>query len=448
MKVCVIGGAGYVGLVTGLGLSHLGHSVISVDVDMDRVSQLQDGRCHLLEPGAGQLLNENLKQGNIRFSTDLASSVKESEVIVIAVGTPSLTDGHVDLSQIIDVAEGLAECMKGYKLIVIKSTAPIGTVELVRTTLGRNQEEDKDFDIVVNPEFLSEGNGLYDFFYPDRIVIGSVSEKAVSIMRQLYEPFLLGNVNWEYGSRLYNRSNDTSPVPMIETDVETAQMIKYSSNAFLATRISFINEIAGLCDKVGANVTQVSRGMGLDPRIGSSYLKAGPGFGGPCLEKDLLALMTVSVNTNYDTPVLKGVLERNQKQIDQIIIKLKGLVGQVLYGKVITVFGLAFKAGTNDVRNSVSMKIVSRLEKEGVSVRLHDPFARVSNSDSTQYNDPYTASYNANAILILTEWEEYKDLDYEKIRLHMNDSLILDTRNILDRDLLRNIGFTYIGMGV
>ena len=443
------------GFVTGLGLSEIGHQVINVDVDQDRILQLQGGGCLFHEPGVEGLLQRNLDAGRIRFSSDLDGAVAASQIVLIAVGTPSLDNGHADLSQIIEVSEGLARCIQEYKLIVIKSTAPVGTVELVRTTLGRNQQETRDFDIVVNPEFLREGHGLDDFFYPDRIVIGGWSEQARSLVRELYGPIIKGEVTWgdltQDGGKNASGGKDSNhrgPVPVVETDPATAQMIKYSSTAFLAARISFINEIAGLCEKVGADVTEVSRGMGYDPRIGHAYLNAGPGFGGPCLEKDLRALMTVADSNGYETQLLQAVLDRNQRQIEQVLIKLKGLVGQVLDGKTVAVFGLAFKAGTNDVRNSMAVKVIDRLEKEGATVRLHDPQARILSAHAEQCEDPYVAVRDADALLILTEWPFYKELDYQLVKDSMATAQILDTRNLLNSNSMRELGFTYAGMGV
>jgi len=388
MNVCVIGGAGYVGLVTSLGLSEIGHHVIAVDLNQDRIRQLQAGECPIYEAGMQQLLDRNLREGRIRFSTDLSEAVFSSEVVFIAVGTPSHEDGQVDLSQVVRVTEGLEKFLDGYKLIVIKSTVPMGTVELIQSKLnGRHAAE--DLDIVINPEFLREGHGLRDFFYPDRVVIGSDSTRARTIMRQLYEPIIQGTVSWTDGVREANLSH---PIPVVETDPASAQMIKYASNAFLAARISMINEIAGLCEVVGSDINEVVRGIGYDPRIGSTYLNAGLGFGGPCLEKDLRALMTIGESNSYHPNLLRAVLDRNVQQVEQVVAKLEHLVGGLLTGKTLAVLGLAFKSGTDDVRNSLALKVIDRLQREGATIRSHDPLARPVYPEFTCYEDPYQAS--------------------------------------------------------
>ena len=444
MRICMIGGAGYVGLVTGLGLSEIGHQLINVDVDQSRIQQLQAGNSPIFEAGIEELLNQNLQSGRIRFSTDLASAVADSEVVFIAVGTPAQDDGQADLSQIKSVIEELERCIDSYRLIVIKSTVPVGTVELVLDILGRRKRQGTDFDVVVNPEFLREGNGFHDFFHPDRIVIGACSQPALDAVRRMYQPVINGEYSWADAE---GNRNGAAPVPVLETDPASAQMIKYASNAFLAARISFINEIAGLCETVGADVKEVSRGMGFDPRIGHTYLNAGLGFGGPCLEKDLLSLVTIAKGNSYETQLLRAVLERNQQQLEQVIAKLKRLVGQFLYKKTVAVFGLAFKPGTNDVRNSLALKVIDRLEKEGVFVQVHDPEAQADQIQGVQCDDPYDAVSNADALLILTEWPVFKELDFQRIKAVMNSQRILDARNLLDAREMRELGFTYVGMG-
>lgn len=444
MKVCVIGGAGHVGLITGLGLAELGHDVINVDVDQERLCKLQAGESPFYEEGIVALLERNLSSGRIRFSTDLSFAVASSEVIFISVGTPSLEDGHADLTGVIQVTEELERCIDNYKLIVIKSTVPVGTVELVLSILNPRRQEGRDFDVAVNPEFLREGKGIHDFFYPDRVVVGARSERARRIMRDLYQPIIQGCVCCREGEP---RDNGSGPVPLVETDPATAQMIKYASNAFLASRISFINEIAGLCEKVGADVKQVSWGMGYDPRIGHTYLEAGLGFGGPCLEKDLRALMTIGEGNSYETQLLRAVLDRNERQVEQAVVKLKHLLGHQLYKKVVAVFGLAFKAGTNDMRNSRALKVIDRLEKEGVVLRVHDPQARIHDARVVYFEDPYEAVRNADALLILTEWPCFRELDYDRILAGMASPRVLDARNLLDARAMRDLGFTYVGTG-
>lgn len=448
MQVCVIGGAGYVGLITGLGLAEIGCNVINVDVDKARISTLMAGESPIYEENIQEILKRNLASERIRFSTNLPSAVASSEIVFIAVGTPSREDGQADLSQVIQVAEDLVHFVDSYKVIVIKSTVPVGTFELVRDMLSREKVEGQDFDIVTNPEFLREGKGLHDFFHPDRIVIGARSQRALGIIRDLYEPVITGKVAWPYeeaGPRA------AGPIPVVETDPASAQMIKYASNAFLAARISFINEIAGLCDKVGADVKEVARGMGYDPRIGHSYLDAGLGFGGPCLEKDLRALMMIAEGNGYDPQLFRAVLERNDKQVGEVVTKLKQLVGYLLYKKTVAVFGLAFKAGTADVRNSLPLRVIDRLEQEGAIVRAHDPQAipeaRPLKPRVTYCEDPYEAVRNADALLILTEWPSFRELDYGRIRDLMASHRVIDARNLLDTEAVRALGFTCLGMG-
>ena len=448
MNVCVIGGAGYVGLVTGLGLAEIGHHVINVDVDRARVTKLLAAESPIHEEGLTPLLVRNLESERINFSTNLGPAVSSSDVVFIAVGTPSRADGQADLSQVVSVAEEMVQHIDGYKVIVVKSTVPVGTVELVRGMLAREKLEGKDFDIVTNPEFLREGKSLYDFFYPDRIVIGTCSEKAKAVMRRLYDPIVQRKVDWQDG-QLAPHGKD--PVPVVETDPASAQMIKYASNAFLAARVSFINEVAGLCEKVGADVREVGRGMGFDPRIGSAYLDAGLGFGGPCLEKDLRALMKIAEDNGYELAVLRSVLDRNERQLGEVLGKVKQLVGYLLYKKTIAVFGLSFKAGTNDVRNSLALKVVDRLEQEGAIVQAHDPIAmpeaRALLPNVKYCESPYDAVHQADALLILTEWPSFRDLDYDRIKDCMATPRIVDCRNLLDHEALKGLGFMTLGIG-
>jgi UDPglucose 6-dehydrogenase len=447
-KVSVIGGAGYVGLITGVGLAELGHCVVNVDVDSDRLVRLQEGHSHLFECGLEPLLTRNLDSGRLRFTSDTAAAVAGSDVVFIAVGTPSQEDGRADLSQVIEVAEGLSANLKGYTVVVIKSTVPVGTVEMVRSILRRDLAEGQDFDIVSNPEFLREGKGLFDFFYPDRLVIGAESKKATKFLLELYRPLIHGQVTFPG-----NPHGELQPrsVPVVQTSLASAQMIKYSSNAFLATRISFINEIADLCERVGADVREVACGMGHDPRIGHQYLEARLGFGGPCLEKDLRALVRIAEGNGHEASLLKAVLDRNERQVLEVIAKLKRATGYLLYRRTIAVYGLAFKSGTNDVRGSVSLKVLDRLRQEGAVVRAHDPLAIPQARDLRPWltccDDPYEAVRQADALLILTDWPEYRDLDYRRVLAQMSAPCILDARNLLDPVALRDLGATYVGLG-
>ncbi len=448
MQICVIGGAGYVGLITGLGLAELGHHVISMDLDREHIQALQAGESPIYEEGLPALLQANLEAGRIRFVTDPAEAVGPSEVVFIAVGTPAREDGQADLSQVIQVAEDLTRFIDSYKLIVIKSTVPVGTVELVRSILSRKKRESVDFDIVSNPEFLREGKGLYDFFYPDRIVIGTDSEKARQILQELYGPIRARTAHPPL-AECDPRPKD--PVPFVETDIASAQMIKYASNAFLAARISFINEIAGLCERVGADIREVARGMGYDPRIGPDYLEAGLGFGGPCLEKDLRALLRIAESNNYEPRLLRAVLDRNDQQLNEMITKVKQLVGYLLYKKIIAVFGLTFKPGTNDVRNSLALRLIEQLEREGAILHAHDPLAipeaRSLLPTLRCFDDPYEAATHAEALVITTDWPQFRELDFERLKREMAKPCIVDGRNLLEPEELRRLGFSYRGVG-
>ena len=448
MNVCVVGGAGYVGLITGLGLAQIGHRVINVDMDQERIRLLQAGHSPIFEEGIDLLLQRNLDAGRLRFSTDLQEALVASQFVFITVGTPSREDGQADVSQVIHVAEELARSLdNNYKVVVLKSTVPVGTVELIRSLLQKEKQEEEDFDIVTNPEFLREGTGLFDFFYPVRLVLGASSLKAINLMRDLYEPIIQGQIAWPEEAPEVRSS---CPV-VIETDLASAQMIKYSSNAFLATRISFVNEIAELCETLGADIKEVARGMGLDPRIGTDYLEAGLGFGGPCIEKDLSALITIAENTGYDPGVLRAVLQRNEKQVDAVLSKLHIVLGSSLKRKIVAVLGLAFKAGTNDVRNSLALRVIDHLENAGASVRTHDPMAMTEaqrlKPDLSYWEDPYEAVHEADALLVLTEWPDFRELDYSRIKAEMARPYIIDARNLLDPASMRTMGFTYVGVG-
>jgi UDPglucose 6-dehydrogenase len=435
MNVCVIGGAGYVGLVTGLGLAELGHQVINVDINADRIRQLTDGEAPIYEEDLIPLLKRHVESRAIRFTTKINEGMKDCEIVFVAVGTPTRNDGKSDLSQVIQVAEDLDHTLNGYTVIVIKSTVPVGTVELFHSILARNHAEGEEFDLVSNPEFLREGKAIYDFLHPDRIVIGTDSDRASRAIDELYAPLIQANRD----------------LPVIRTSVPSAQLIKYASNAFLATRVSFINEIASVCERVGADINEVTQGMGPDPRIGYSYLKAGLGFGGPCLEKDLVALINIAESNSYEPNLLRSVLERNGRQVDEVITKIKAQTGYLLYQRIITVYGLAFKAGTSDVRNSLSLKVIDRLQREGATVRAHDPVAlkeaELVTTGVELFEDPYAAAENADAALILTAWPEYLELDFNRIQAKMAEPRIVDACNLLAEKPALAKGFTYSGIG-
>jgi UDPglucose 6-dehydrogenase len=454
MNVCVVGGAGYVGLVTGVGLAQIGHQVIAIDIDSERVHALNAGQSPIYDEGIDELLARNVESGRIRFTTDFDEAVAAGDFVFVAVGTPSQADGQADLSQVIQVAEGIRPLLDRHKIVVLKSTVPVGTMDLVRKILSEGNEEGRDFDIVSNPEFLREGKAVRDFFEPDRIVIGASSADALKAMRDLYAPLInrdpaIAGITRELG--IGGDAAIQTPIPVVETDVASAQMIKYASNAFLATRISFINEVAWICERVGADVREVSRGMGYDPRIGHAYLQAGLGFGGPCLDKDTRALIKIAEGNGYEPGLLRSVLERNERQVEDVVAKVKFMIGHLLYHRTIAVFGLTFKAGTNDLRDSLAVKVVSQLRGEGANVRAHDPmdFSKSTEAglDTCYTADPYEAVTGADALMILTDWPEFLSLDYERIRGLMTSPAIVDARNMLDAAEMASIGFSYVGIG-
>ena len=445
MKLTVIGGCGYVGLITGLGFAELGHDVTAVDVDQAKVNECSDGGPLIFEEGMEEALRRSLDSARVRFTTDFASGLRDADVVFVAVGSPARRDGTADLSQIEAVARDLAQARGRGGVIAIKSTVPVGAVDLVRRALREDDCGEEDLDLVVNPEFLREGQGFHDFFHPSRIIIGGGSERARASMRLLYAPFT------EPRKTCARVPDMAHGVPLIETTITEAQMIKYAANAFLATRISFINEIATVCEHVGADVARVIEGLGYDPRIGKSYLQPGVGFGGPCLEKDLRALIESSSQHEYEPLFLEAVLDRNEQQLRGMLERTKRLAGSALPGTPIAVFGLAFKSGTNDVRNSVSMRIVRSLMNEGAAVRAHDPVAipeaRELLPEGVVETDPYRAVRDATALLILTGWPQYRDLDYERIGREMQNRNLLDGCNLLEPAEMKRLGFRYEGVG-
>jgi len=348
------------------------------------------------------------------------------------VGTPSKEDGEADLSQVIQVAEELTGLIQDYRIIAVKSTVPVGTFQLIREILTRRKREGVDFDIVSNPEFLREGDAVYDFFHPTRIIIGvdKEREKVAEELVELFRPL---------------------QAPIIKTSIINAQMVKYASNVFLASRISFINEIANICERVGADVNEIAKGMSFDKRLGEGYLKAGIGFGGPCLIKDLKALIKMAENYGYEAQHLKSILAKNDHQVKHIVLKVKRILGEVLYGKTIGVLGLTFKPGTNDIRNSLALKIIDLLKKEGTSIKAYDPRgmeeAKVYADDFKLCSDPYEVAQEADLLLILTAWDEFREIDFSRIKEKLREPIIIDGVNLLDPEKMRSMGFVYRGVG-
>ena len=390
MSICVVGGLGYVGLVTSACLAELGHSVVVVDADRERLALVQQGQLPFHEPGLGELLERNRAAGRLRFASSLAEGARGAKMVFIAVGTPARPDGETDLSQVIAASEELADVLEDRTIIVIKSTVPLGTPQTLKRVLeAHGRREARDYDLVALPEFLREGNAVHDFLHPTRIVIGAADPQARHEVRAL-----LAGLD----------------APVIETSFEHAVLTKYASNAFLAMRISFANELASLCDAAGADVAEVLQGVGHDPRIGHAYLSPGIGFGGPCLEKDLLSLIRFAEGAGYEPAFLRAILEKNHDQIRQVLRRVMDLLDGDLYARTIAVLGLAFKPGTGDVRNSIAVRIIERLQRQGAVIHAYDPVAqgeaRQVLPDVSLFDTPYDAAQGGHLVLLLTGWEE------------------------------------------
>lgn len=431
MNICVVG-TGYVGLVTGACFAEFGLKVICVDKDVKKIKDLSNARIPIFEPGLEELVKRNIKDERLSFSTDLADAVRKSLAILIAVGTPSKEDGSADLSYVEAVAQSIAENMNGYKIIITKSTVPVGTGERIRKIVGEKQKEKNDFDIVSNPEFLREGAAIEDFMRPNRVVIGAESDHAIAIMKDLYSPLYL------------------IETPFVITDIKTAEMIKYASNAFLATKVSFINEIANICERVGADVHMVARGMGLDKRIGPKFLHPGPGYGGSCFPKDTQAIVNIAKEHTYDFEIVKAVIKVNEKQRMLMVEKIKKAVGD-LKDKMVGILGLSFKPNTDDMRDAPSVSIIRGLQKEGAKIRAFDPAAmdeaKKFLSDVEYCNDPYEVANNSDALVILTEWNQFRNLDIDKIRDLLKRPILIDMKNIYDPKKIKAAGIRYTGVG-
>ncbi len=432
MNICVVG-SGYVGLVTGACFAEFGLKVTCVDNDEKKISDLKQGIIPIYEPGLEEVLKKNMKGGRISFTSDLAEAVQKALVVFIAVGTPPREDGSADLSYVEEVAQSIALNMNGYKVVVTKSTVPVGTGERLRAIISKSQREKIDFDIVSNPEFLREGSAIEDFMHPNRVVIGADSDQAMAIMKDLYSPLYL------------------IETPFVLTNVATAEMIKYASNAFLAVKISFINEIANICELVRADVHKVAVGMGLDNRIGSKFLHPGPGFGGSCFPKDTQAIVQIAKEHDYDFRIVKAVLDVNHDQRAKMTDKIRGVMGGSVAGKVIAVLGLSFKPNTDDMRDAPSVPIIRALQKEGAVIRAHDPVATSEAKkllpDITYCDGPYSCADGADALVIMTEWNQFRIMDLQKLRHSMKNPIIIDLRNVYEPDKMRAEGFRYACVG-
>lgn len=429
MNLCVIG-TGYVGLVTGTVFADLGNNVVCCDKDAAKIEMLARGEMPIYEPGLEEMVKRNVEDRRLSFSTDLGRAIGDSEVVFIAVGTPPGSDGYADLSAVKDVAKVIARNLDRYKVIVNKSTVPVGTGDLVREIIDINKvRPDVEFDVVSNPEFLREGNAINDTLCPDRIVIGAPSQNVAMRILELYAPL---------------------ERPMIITDVYSAEMIKYASNAFLATKISFINAIANICELSNADVVQVAKGMGLDKRIGSEFLNAGLGYGGSCFGKDTSCLVITAEKLGYDFKLLTSVIDINTSQPKQFVDRIRRVLGG-LEGKTVAVLGLAFKPNTDDLRDAKSLEIIVNLLAENAAVKAYDPIAMPNTRKvfpQIEYSEnAYDAVEGADAVIIVTEWNEFKFLDLARVSKTMAQPIIFDGRNIYDPERMRRLGFDYYCVG-
>jgi UDPglucose 6-dehydrogenase len=462
MRVCVIG-TGYVGLVTGVCLAHIGHHVICVDNNEEKIKLMKSGQSPIYEPGLSELMHASSESGRLEFTSDLGAGVAHGEILFIAVGTPPLPTGESDTRYVEAVARGIgAHLNDGYKVIVNKSTVPIGSGDWVRmivldgvaerqkslVTAGGVPEEERieqiaaEFDVVSNPEFLREGSAVYDTFNPDRIVLGSNNPKAIAMMQELYAPLV---------ERKFAEDQSLPPVPVVVTDVNSAEMIKYAANAFLATKISFINEVANICDRVGADVTQVAKGIGLDSRIGNKFLQAGIGWGGSCFPKDVLALIHTADDYGHEAQLLKAAVSVNQRQRLIAVEKLQQEL-KILKGKTVGLLGLTFKPDTDDLRDAPALNLIEQLNRLGTKVKAYDPIIsqtgmRHGLSGVIVETDPERLADGCDALVLVTDWEQFRNLDYVKMAKLMNNPVMIDGRNFLDREALESAGFRFLGIG-
>lgn len=433
MNIAMIG-TGYVGLVSGACFSEFGVNVTCVDRDKERIDSLKKGKITIYEPGLENMVIDNLKSGRLRFTVDIAEAVSSSDIVFIAVGTPSRRgEGYADLTHVYEAAREIAPHLKGYTVVVDKSTVPVGTARNVKRII-QETNSGADFDVVANPEFLREGSAINDFMRPDRVVIGVESERAEALIKELYRPLYL------------------IETPMVITNLETAELIKYASNAFLATKISFINEISNLCEAVGADVRVVAKGIGLDKRIGQKFLHAGPGFGGSCFPKDTQALIKMFHDHNITPRIVEAVLQVNNAQRSLMIKKICDALNPDEHGRVVAILGLTFKPETDDIREAPSLTIIPALQEKGVTVHATDPQgmneAKKVLNNVKYFDDPYSAATGADAVVILTEWNEYRALDLGRLKSLMRGNAFIDLKNIYEPSSVRSSGFSYTGVGV
>jgi UDPglucose 6-dehydrogenase len=430
MNISVVG-TGYVGLVSGVCFAEVGHHVTCIDIDTTKIENLKKGISPIYEPGIEELITNNLSKGNLTFTDDISEGLAHAEVILIAVGTPSLSDGRADLSYVQSVAKQIASVISSYTVIVTKSTVPVGTNDWIKDVIKQNLVHSCEFDVVSNPEFLREGSAIHDTFNADRVVIGSDNERSAAIVESVYEPF---------------------NIPITHTDIRSSEMIKYASNAFLATKISFINEIANICEKVGANVEDVALGMGKDSRIGEKFLSAGIGYGGSCFPKDTQALVQIASNMEYDFDLLKSVISVNNNQQSKLVDKAIEYYGK-LKNKKIAILGLAFKPNTDDMREAASIKIIERLLELQCVITAYDPIA-VNNARKIlgEGGITYCSSYrqaleDADFAILVTEWDEFKQIDLTEMKSLLKDPVVFDGRNCFTLKEMEQHGYTYFSVG-
>ncbi|MDQ7787018.1 MAG: UDP-glucose/GDP-mannose dehydrogenase family protein [Thermodesulfovibrionales bacterium] len=431
MHIGIIG-AGYVGLVTGACFAEFGIFVTCVDKDEQKIKSLKKGKIPFYEPGLDTLVQKNVAQGRLKFTTKIAKAVESSLVIFIAVGTPRRGDGSADLKYVEEVAQEIASHIDGYRVIVTKSTVPVGTGEKIREIISQNLREQTDFDIVSNPEFLREGSAIEDFMRPNRVVLGARSAQAVAIMQDLYKPLYL------------------IETPFVITNIETAELIKYAANSFLATKISFINEMSTLCERIGADVHMVAKGMGLDQRIGPKFLHPGPGFGGSCLPKDTSALLKIAEAHDIQLGIIDAAVNANEKQRAYMVQKIRDEMGS-LRNKTLAVLGLAFKPNTDDIRDAPALTIIQSLLKEGAKIRTYDPVAMKEAARQIPKmkccKDTYDAVKGADAVVLITEWNQFRNLDLARLITLLREPFFFDLRNVYDPQKMKAKGFRYFSVG-
>ena len=433
MNICVVG-TGYVGLVTGACFAEFGNPVTCVDKDVSKIEALERGEIPIYEPGLDGLVERNVKAGRLKFSTELPGTVKDSLVVFIAVGTPQGKDGRADLTFVRDVAKTIGENLNSYKVVVTKSTVPAGTGKMVRKIIEENATEDHAFSVASNPEFLREGSAIEDFMRPNRVVLGTEDEMSAAILQDLYRPLYL------------------IETPIVTTNVVSAEVIKYASNAFLATKISYINEMADLCEAVGADVHVVAKGMGLDRRIGPKFLHPGPGYGGSCFPKDTRAIVEIAKDNDVDLRIVQTVIDVNDERPARMVDKIRVVVGGDLAGKTLAMLGLTFKPNTDDLRESPALTILDALTAGGATVRVYDPVAVSALSKDPKPNvvyckDEYEAAEGAEAMILATEWNQFRGLDFERLKSLLARPVLLDLRNVYEPSAMRERGFEYTSVG-